>query len=542
LHQEGFIMPTMTGGQALMRSLYLEGVRVIFGLPGVQLYHALDALNDVPGIRLITTRHEQATAYMADGYARASGGVGTALMVPGPGLLNASAAISTAYSASSPVLVVSGQIERDLIGADRGILHEVNDQQDCIRPITKYARRMMTAEEAPEAVHEAFRQLTTGRPRPVEIEMPPETMAEQKEVTLIEAEGYPRPAASDDQVAEAARILAGARRPLIWAGGGVISSEGSEVLVRLAERLQAPVITTAEGKGVIDDRHPLALGALRLRNDPVAQDEPHFDVILGVGSRMAFPMWLDGQRVVQIDIDPDELGRNWENTYGVAGDARTVMEQVDARLAEVIDLGSRPSFAAETEALRQRRKESALRPEPQESYLQAVRSAVPEDGILVSGMTQLGYYARAFWPTYEPRTFITSSYSGNLGYAYPTALGAKVAQPDRPVVALCGDGGFLFNSQELATAVQHGINAIAVVFNDNAYGNVLRDQVNQFNGRAVGAELHNPDFVKLAEAYGVRAARAEGPEALESALRDALAADAPSLIEVPVGMMPTPFT
>ena len=272
-------MPTMTGGQALMRSLYLEGVRVIFGLPGVQLYHALDALNDVPGIRLITTRHEQATAYMADGYARASGGVGTALMVPGPGLLNASAAISTAYSASSPVLVVSGQIERDLIGADRGILHEVNDQQDCIRPITKYVRRMMTAEETPEAVHEAFRQLTTGRPRPVEIEMPPETMAEQGTVNLIEAEGYARVAASDEQVAEAARILAGARRPLIWAGGGVISSEGSEALVRLAERLQAPVITTAEGKGVIDDRHPLGPGraaaAQRSRGQGGAQLRRH---------------------------------------------------------------------------------------------------------------------------------------------------------------------------------------------------------------------------------------------------------------------------
>ena len=261
-------MPTMTGGQALMRSLYLEGVRVIFGLPGVQLYHALDALNDVPGIRLITTRHEQATTYMADGYARASGGVGTALMVPGPGLLNASAGLSTAYSASSPVLVVCGQIERDLIGVDRGMLHEVNDQQDAIRPITKHVRRIMTTEETPEAVHEAFRQLTTGRPRPVEIEMPPETMADQGTVTLLEAEGYPRPAASDEQVAEAARILAGARRPLIWAGGGVIASEGSAALVRLAERLQAPVITTAEGKGAIDDRHPLALGALRLRKRP----------------------------------------------------------------------------------------------------------------------------------------------------------------------------------------------------------------------------------------------------------------------------------
>ena len=534
-------MPTMTGGQALMRSLYLEGVRVIFGLPGVQLYHALDALNDVPGIRFITTRHEQATTYMADGYARASGEIGTALMVPGPGLLNASAGLSTAYSASSPVLVVCGQIERDLIGVDRGMLHEVNDQQDAIRPVTKYVRRIMTTEEAPEAVHEAFRQLKTGRPRPVEVEMPPETMADPGEVTLIESEGYARPAAPDEQVAEAARILAGAQRPLIWAGGGVISSEGSDAMVRLAERLQAPVITTAEGKGAIDDRHPLALGALRLRNDPVAKSEPNFDVILAVGTRLAFPAWLDGQRVVQIDIDPEELGRNYANTYGVAGDARTVMAQVDAKLAESIAPGSRPAMADEVVALRRHRKESALTPEPQESLLAAVRAASPDDTILVSGMTQLGYYARAFWPTYEPRTFITSSYSGNLGYAYPTALGAKVAQPDRPVVALCGDGGFLFNSQELATAVQHGINAIAVVFNDNAYGNVMRDQVNRFDGRVTGAELHNPDFVKLAEAYGVKGIRAEGPEALESALKDAIAADAPALIEVPVGMMPTPF-
>ncbi len=535
-------MPIMTGGQALMRSLYREGVRVIFGLPGVQLYHAMDALNDEPGIRFITTRHEQATTYMADGFARASGGVGTALMVPGPGLLNASAGLSTAYSASSPVLVVCGQIERDLIGVDRGMLHEVNDQQDAIRPITKYVERIMTPDAAPAAVHEAFRQLTTGRPRPVEIEMPPETMAEAGSVSLLEAEGYPRLAASDEQVAEAARILNEARRPLIWAGGGVISSDGSAELARLAERLQAPVVTTAEGKGAISDRHPLALGALRLRNDPVAKEEPNFDVILAVGTRLAFPAWLDGQRVVQVDIDPAELGRNYADTYGVNGDARTVLAQLDSRLAASDGGASRPSFAAETAALRDRRRQTARRPEPQESLLAAVRAAVPDDGILVSGMTQLGYYARAFWPTYEPRTFITSSYSGNLGYAWPTALGAKVAQPNRPVVALCGDGGFLFNSQELATAAQHNINAIAVVFNDNAYGNVLRDQVNQFQGRTIGAALHNPDFVKLAEAYGVRGMRAEGPEGLEAALREALAVEAPALIEVPVGMMPTPFT
>jgi acetolactate synthase-1/2/3 large subunit len=192
-------------------------------------------------------------------------------------------------------------------------------------------------------------------------------------------------------------------------------------------------------------------------------------------------------------------------------------------------------------ALRERRSRTALRVEPQESLIAAVRSALPDDGILISGMTQMGYYARAFYPVYQPWTFITSSYSGNLGYAFPVALGAKVAQPDKAVVALSGDGGFLFNSQELATAVQYGINAVVVVFNDNAYGNVLRDQVNRFQGRAIGAELHNPDFMKLAEAYGARGMRAEGPDELESSIKDAIAGNRPTLIEVPVQMMPTPF-
>jgi acetolactate synthase-1/2/3 large subunit len=166
---------------------------------------------------------------------------------------------------------------------------------------------------------------------------------------------------------------------------------------------------------------------------------------------------------------------------------------------------------------------------------------MPEDSILISGMTQLGYYSRAHYPVYEPRTFITSSYSGNLGYAYPTALGAKVAQPDKAVVCLSGDGGFMFNSQEMSTAVAHNINVVVVVFNDNAYGNVKRDQMNQFNGRTIGVELHNPDFVKLAEAYGAKGFVANGPEELESTLKMALTLDAPVLIEVPVGPMPSPF-
>ena len=532
-------MPIMTGGQALIRSLYLEGVRVIFGLPGVQLYHAMDALYDQPEIRFITTRHEQATTYMADGFSRAGGGMGTAMVVPGPGLLNASSGIATAYSASSPILMVSGQIERDLIGKSRGMLHEVNDQLDCIRPITKSARRVLDPAEVPEAVHECFYHLKTGRPRPVEIEIPPETLAQEANIDLIEPEDYPHPVASRESIQQAAQILGGASTPLIWAGGGVISSGASDALRKVAEHLQAPVITTAEGKGAVSDRHPLALGALRLRNDPIAKEPPNFDVILAVGTRLAFPAWLNGQKVVQVDIDEEEVGRNYEDTLGLVGDARETLEGLHQALSMLAP--ARPSKTAEVAALRERRARTALRVEPQETLIAAVRSAMPDDGILISGMTQMGYYARAFYPVYEPRTFITSSYSGNLGYAFPVALGAKVAQPDRAVVALSGDGGFLFNSQELATAVQHGINAVVVVFNDNAYGNVLRDQVNRFQGRAIGAELHNPDFMKLAEAYGARGMRAEGPDELESAIKDAIAGNRPTLIEVPVQMMPTPF-
>ena len=531
-------MPRMTGGQALAKSLYLEGVRVIFGLPGVQLYHALDGLQGEPGIRFITTRHEQATTYMADGYSRASGGIGTAMMVPGPGLQNASAGIGTAFAASSPILVVSGQIERDLIGADRGILHEVNDQLDTIRPVTKWAKRILDPAEIPDAVHEAFYHLKTGRPRPVEIEIPPETLADMADVDLREPEEYPRPAADTEAIRTGAQIMAEAANPLIWAGGGVISSGAQDALRRVAEHLQAPIITSPGGKGAISDRHPLSLGAHRLRNDPVAREEPNFDAILAVGTRMANPAWLGGQRIVQIDIDPEELGRNYENTFGIQGDARLALEGLYEQVSQLTP--ARESRATEFEALRQRRASSAIRVEPQESLTATIREVMPDDGILISGMTQIGYYSRAFYPVYEPRTFVTSSYAGNLGYAYPVALGAKVAQPDKAVVAVSGDGGFLFNSQELATAVQYGINAVVIVFNDNAYGNVLRDQVNRFEGRVYGAALHNPDFVKLAEAYGARGVRVE-PDRLGPALQEALAVDAPTLIEVPVQAMPTPF-
>ena len=535
-------MAKMTGGEAFAKSLYREGVRVIFGLPGVQLYGLLDGLAKEPGIRFINTRHEQATTYMADGYARAGGDIGTALVVPGPGLQNASAGIGTAYSASSPVLVLAGQVERDLIGVERGMLHEIKGQMDTIKPVTKHQRLVLEAEHIPEAVHEAMEQLKTGRPRPVEIEIPPETLYDVADIELLEEGKYERPGGNPESIKNGADLIASAENPLFWAGGGVISAEASSELTAIAEFLQAPVITTGEGRGAISDRSHLSIGSFRFKNDTYFENRiDDHDLIIAVGTRMAYPEFLKGQKVLQIDIDEEEIGRNYTNTEGILGDAKkslgSLLEALQTRME------ARDSRREELSKIKEERFNPSTIIEPQNSYVEAIRRAMPDDGILISGMTQIGYYSRNKYEVYEPRTYLTSSYYGNLGFAYPTALGAKVARPDKPVVAISGDGGFMFNVQELSTAVHHNINAIVVVFNDNAFGNVMRDQVNMFDGREYGAIVHNPDFMKLADAFGARGVKIEDgdPESLEKELSSSINIEAPTLIEVPVGEMPNPF-
>lgn len=525
----------MTGGQALVGQLVREGVRVVFGLPGVQLYGAVAALREEPRVRFVVTRHEQATTYMADGYARAGGEVGVALVVPGPGLLNAAAGLATAYAASSPVLVLSGQIPRAQIGRRVGVLHEVDDQLQAIAPITRWRRRVLEAAEIPGAVHEALAQLRTGRPRPVELEMPPDALEEEAEVALRPAAPVVRPAAPDADIEAAAGLLAAAERPVLYAGGGVNLAGAGEPLAALADYLQAGVITTPEGKGAVSDASPLSLGAGLWAGSPLRRHLEAADLILAVGTRFALAQPRPEQAVIQIDVDPEEIGRNHAGTRGLVGDARATL----LRLLEAVRAAGppRPSRKAEHERLRAAVLDHAQ--EPQDAILRSLRAGVPEETVLVADMTQLGYYARVFWPVYRPRTYLTTSYAGTLGAAYPLALGAKVARPDRPVVAVCGDGGFLFNVQELATAVQHRIAVVAVVFNDDAYGNVARD-LDEVWGGSFGADLRNPDFVRLAEAFGVPAVRAERPTDVGRLVGQALAQDRPALVEVPVGPMPRP--
>ena len=474
---------------------------------------------------------------MAYGYSAAGGDIGTALVVPGPGLLNAAAAVGTAYSASVPMLLISGQIERDFIGKDEGRLHEMVDQLDVIKTVTKWAHRILDPSELPAAVREAFFQMQSGRTLPVEIEIPPETLEEEAEIDLLEPVSHLQVSPNETAVAAGAAELVGAKEPLIWAGEGSLSSGGGAAMIRLAEYLQAPVVCAREAKGAISDRHYLAMGVPNWLSDPLDDLIDRADVVLAVGASLARSQIRSMQRVVLIDVDvcqsDDRISAE------IIGDVGIGLEALDLAVRQ--STPPRPSRSDSLEALRSARYDPSTQLEPQGSFVRAIRSAMPDDGILVEGVTQLGYYSRPFYRVYESGTYISSSYFGNLGYAYPTALGAKVARPDKAVVAISGDGGFLFNSQELATAVKYGINAVVVVFNDNAFGNVYRDQALKFEGRTIGSDLYNPDFMKLAEAYGARGILARGPEALEKALREALGIAAPTLIEVPVGMMPIPF-
>ena len=527
-------MPRMTGGEALARQLVREGVKIVFGLPGVQLYGALAGLRD-ERVRFITTRHEQATTYMADGYARAGGGFGTALVVPGPGLLNAAAGLSTAYAASSPVLMLCGQVPKRNIGRDVGVLHEVNDQMDAIAPVTKWRRRVLEVSDVPAAVRAAVRQLKTGRPRPVHLEFPPDVLEEEGEATLLPPAEIDRAAAPEPTIARAAQMLLAAQRAVIYAGGGAVTGDAHEALVAIAEHLQAGIATTAEGKGVVNDANDLSLGAGLWPKNPLRRWLDAADLILVVGSRLQVAGFQPTQQVIQVDVDPDEIGRSHGLTFGLVGDARLTLERLLERLRAS---APRPSRKAEREALRA--EMAALdTTEPNAPILKSLRAGTPEDAIVIAGMTQIGYYSRPFWPVFRPRTYLNSSYSGNLGFEYPTALGAKVAQPDRPVVAICGDGGFMYNAQEMSTAVKYGINVVAVVFNDEAYGNVARD-LDEAWGGAWEADFRNPDFMKLADAYGVAGLRTEKPTEVGDLVRRAIALNRPALIEVRVGRMPRP--
>lgn len=532
-------MPVITGGQSVIQQLRSEGVEVVFGLPGVQIMHIYDGFFTTPEVRVITTRHEQSTAYMADGYARSTGKIGVCLVVPGPGAYNAGAAMATAYAASSPVLMISGQIDSSLIGTGRGALHEVHDQLEFMAPVTKWTDRISRAEDIPAGIHEAIRQLKTGRPRPVELEIPPDILATEAYIETIEPEEYQRAAVQDDVLRSALERLSTAKKPLIWAGGGVNLAGAWDELREVAETLGAPVVLTREGKGALPDTHPQMMMMGAGDQGPGPELMPQADVILAVGTRFNIPDTAEwkpraDQTVIHMDVDEEEFRNNITPTIGVIADAKEGLGQMARGLR---GRSMQSSWDKESLAEVKSRHVEMMRertPEFSQAYgiWEEVRKELPEETIVIGGVTGGAQFGGSAFATLRPRTLISSSYMGTLGYGFPTALGAKVGNPDTPVLALVGDGGFMYAIGELATAVQNKINLVTVVFNNHRYGASNDDQRSRFKGNVIGTELHNPDFVPLAESFGAKGIKVTELEQFPAAVREAVAANSPVLIDV----------
>jgi len=508
--------------------------------------HIFDAFYGEPDMRLITVRHEQTTIYMADGYARVKGKPGVGLVVPGPGVQNALAAVGTAYACSSSVLLLAGQIETKDLGRDGGALHEVNDQLDMVRPVTKWCKRVMKVEEIPGAIQEAMRQMKTGRPRPTEVEIPWDTMRSSGEVEFFPPKSIPSAEPDKQSVRRAAELLVQAQKPLIWAGGGAIVSDSAAELKDLAEALGAPVAMTAQGKGAIPENHPLSLGGAYYGFGPVRWAMPVADVVLTAGTRITWQQAQPStalkppQKLIQLDADPSMIGKNYPAEVAIVSDAKVALKMLaeEVRKMEVIK-GRWPS--SELEEFRKNHQNWLQEKAPlQYQIIKTLRKEMDDDAIFVCGVTNMGYWANLVYEVRQPRTYITSSYYATLGFSFPTALGAKVAAPDKPVICVVGDGGFLYACAELATAVRYGINLITVIFTDNAFGSTKSDQQINFQGRVLGTELNNPDFAKLAELFGARGIKAE-PERFGSILGEVLETKQPVVIEVPIPTLVPPF-
>ncbi len=534
-------MAKLSGGEALAKSLVREGVEVVFGLPGVQMYGLVAGIRDEPGLRMVTARHEFSTTHMADGYARATGRPSVAMVVPGVGLYNAGSGIATAYARSSPVLLLAGEVPRAQIGKGLDGLHEIVDQSDLMKPITKYRKSILRPHEAPAAVNEAFRKMRSGRTRPAYIDMPPEGMVEREEVELFESVPAERSVCDASLIEEAAADILSAKTAIIFAGGGIARSGAFDELRELTEMTGIPVVNSAGGKGVIPYSHPNSVGSWVGAAGPIKEMIDNAEVIVAIGTRFTprNPAG-SGSKVIHIDPDQSILDRPHPNKLQLKGDAKATLSKL---LSALSDAGCNSEMMADRHAfdksaleeVRSRdRSEDAAYP-----WLVAIQDAYPDDATGIWGMTQLGYYSRQHFEVDRPWSYIDSGYMGTLGYAYPTAIGAKVGVPDRPVICVVGDGGFMYASGELSTAVKYGINVVAVVFNDGAYGNVARDLDQDFGG-SYEADFVNPDFVAMAHAYGGKGFLATSPEELSSAIRSAIDADAPSIVEVKIGRLPRP--
>jgi thiamine pyrophosphate-dependent acetolactate synthase large subunit-like protein len=527
-------MTWRSGAHVLVESLIAEGVDLLFGIPGVGTLAVYDAFVDHPELRHIEVRHEQSAVFMADGYARASGDVGVAFTSNGPGALNTITAMATAHNDSVPVLHLVSENPPEVRRKGKGHFHDISDQFGVFRPVAAYAAQVALADEIPGAVNTAFSALRNRRPRPALVEFANEAFTTPSaSSTLPRAERIPRPV-DPEALARAAEILAGAERPVIWAGGGIPDHEAAAALTRIAERLGAPVITTQKGKGAMSADHPLHIGNWA-NEQPVRDLLADCDVLLAVGTRFSyFPTggWSLRlpERIVQIDMDPAEIGRNYRVEAGVVGDSSVVLTGVESQL-DLLGHTPLPWRDGDVAEVLNRISEAVGTPIEVE-VLGQIRSALPADALVFNDPTTIAFWARSLWRTDRPRTWFVPSGFGTLGFALPASIGARMARPDTPSVAIIGDAGVMFTIQDLMTAVQENVPAIVVVFNDEGYG-VERRHQDHLYGRRSGVDVRPPDFVALAAAFGARGIKVDDLSKVGSTIESVLGADGPTLIEVP---------
>lgn len=516
-----------TGADLLVASLYDHGVRTLFGMPGSHTTAIYDAIERHGGIATVLIRNEQAGTFAADGFARVTGRPGVICTTAGPGATNALTGIAEAWADTVPLLLVAGQVNHDRLHEECGAYHEI-DLEGIFRPCTKYAATVMTNAAIPTTVGAAFRAMTVGRPRPSALFLPQDLMAAPADLPSADAAQEEAPFAALDEAAldRAAALLAAARRPLLMAGGGAVWSGAGAALHAMAARLDCPIATTLNGKGIVDERDPRAVGHARSARGRVAW--PQADVVLALGCRFTevmtgFRKLPAPPKLIQVDLEPSQLGMNYPIAVGIVGDANRALQALLDRLP-------RSAVGGWAELWPQVR---TARPARTEWLIETLRAELPEDAIVFTDASEMAYRMHFEYPAYAPRTFFYPSNYIALGWGFPAAVGAAVALPGRAVVSMSGDGGFQMTCQELATAARYGLHVIAIVHNDGAYGAIKHMQQRKHGGRFRDTELNNPDFVRLAQAFGVPACRAADVGAFAAALRAALGRPGPSLIEVP---------
>ncbi|MEM4575982.1 MAG: biosynthetic-type acetolactate synthase large subunit [Candidatus Nezhaarchaeales archaeon] len=541
-------MMSISGAEAIVRSLKREGVKVVFGIPGGSVLPLYDALYDSE-IRHILGRHEQCVAHMADGYARASGRPGVCIATSGPGATNLVTGLATAYMDSSPVVALTGQVARHMIGRDA---FQEADIIGIATPITKYCFQLTSAKEIPRVFKTAFTIALTRRPGPVLIDMPVDVQREQDEIEFtdeLDTRGYiPKPPRINlDNIKKAAEILAESEKPLILAGGGVTWSGAHEELLTLAEMLSAPVVTSLMGKGAIPEDHPLSLGMIGMHGKAYANYAVvECDVLLAVGTRFSdrttgrFDEFAKGAYKIHVDIDPAEINKNVSVDLPIVGDAKEVLRLLIKELKKQRRAKPRETWLNRIRELRaafedgaEESKNSELKPSTVVKLLSKILE--PGNSIVTTGVGQNQMWCALHYIVRTPRSFITSGGLGTMGFGFPAALGAKVACPDKVVVDIDGDGSFLMTEQDLATSVTEGIPVTIVILNNNSLGMVRQWQHLMYRRRFIATNLGEvPDFVKLAQAFGAEGVRPGSLEELKEALRQAVKSDVTTVIDVQI--------